>query len=95
MTIGKSIKHIRKNQLGENQKTFASSIGTGQAYLSRIENDHSKPTIALLESISERAGTPLPILFWFGIEESDIHDKKVEAFKMLKPTIDSMINELI
>lgn len=94
MTLGQSIKSIRK-EIGENQNTFAESIGIKQAYLSRIENDKSKTTLGLLERIAERAGKPLPIVFWFGIEEGDIDESKVEAFKMLKPTIDSMMNEII
>jgi transcriptional regulator with XRE-family HTH domain len=93
MTIGKSIQFIRKNHAKEGQVVFAESVGIGQAYLSRIENDRSKPTVSLLEKIAEHVGTPIPILFWFGVEESDINN--IEAFRMMKPTIDSMMNEMI
>ena len=95
MTIGKSIQLIRKTRAKEGQVTFATAIGIGQAYLSRIENDRSNPTIELLKRISDHVGIPLPILFWYGIDESDITDDKLEAFRMLKPTIDSMINSII
>lgn len=95
MKIGQSIKLIRKTRSKENQSTFANAIGIGQAYLSRLENDHKSPSMELLNRIADHAGIPTPILFWFGVEESDIHKDKLEAFTMLKPTIDSMMNEMI
>lgn len=95
MTIGKSIRLIRKTRVKENQATFANAIGIGQAYLSGLENDKKNPSTDLLNRISEHVGIPTPILFWFGVEESDIHEDKIKAFRMLKPTIDSMMNEMI
>ena len=92
MTIGKSIQLIRK-RAKEDQATFSTAIGIGQAYLSRIENDRSKPTIKLIEKIAEHVSVPVPVLFWFGADEQDFDN--VEAFRMLKPTIDSMMGELI
>ncbi|MFT5450539.1 MAG: transcriptional regulator with XRE-family HTH domain [Enterobacterales bacterium] len=95
MTIGKSIRLMRKSKAKQDQATFAADIGIGQAYLSRIENDRSKPTTKLIERIADHVGVPMSILFWFGAEENDVHKDKIEAFRMLKPTIDSMMNELI
>ena len=95
MTIGKSIQIIRRTRAKENQSEFSLAIGIGQGYLSRIENDHCTPTVDLLNRIAKHVGIPTPILFWFGVEENDIHEDKLDAFRIFKPTIDSMMNEII
>ena len=63
--------------------------------MSQIENGKKTPTIAVLEKIAKSFEIPLPIIFWYGIEISDIHDSKKEYFEFLKPTIDSMIDAVI
>jgi len=95
MTIGQSIRLVRKTRVKENQKDFARNVGVGQAYLSQIENDRKTPSIQLLKAISKHVDIPLPILFWNGLEETDIHTDKIEAFRIIKPTIDAMINSII
>lgn len=94
MNIGISIRAIRKERVPHlNQSEFANLIGITQTYLSQIETGSKTPTIKVLESISEAFEIPLPIIFWFGLEESDISEYKKEYFRFLKPTVDSMINE--
>lgn len=94
MTTAKAIKHARKNYAQQNQNEFAESVGITQPYLSRLENGHAKPTVKLLESMADHCGVPMAVLFWFGITDRDVQENKVEAFRMLKPTIDSMMNEI-
>lgn len=96
MNIGISIRKIRKERTPQlNQAEFAKHIGLTQTYLSQIENGKKTPTIAVLEKIAKSFEIPLPIIFWYGIEISDIHDSKKEYFEFLKPTIDSMIDTVI
>ena len=95
MTIGQSIKLIRKTRAKQNQSDFAKAVDIGQAYLSGVENDKKTPSTDLLNRISKHVGIPTPVLFWYGIEESDIHEDKLEAYRILKPVINSMINEII
>lgn len=94
MNIGISIRSIRKERVPHlNQSEFAKLIGITQTYLSQIETGAKTPNISVLEEISKRFEIPLPIIFWFGLEESDIAEHKKEYFRFLKPTVDSMIDE--
>lgn len=95
MNIGISIKKARKEIAKMNQAEFAKSIGITQTYLSQIENGIRTPSVQVLENISSYFKIPLPILFWFSIDIKDIEPRKHKAFKFLKPTIDTMINEFI
>ena len=93
MNIGKSIKHIRKMK-GLNQKEFADLYGFNKAYISGVETGKQNPTIKMLEKMAKSFGVPLPVMFWFTFTEEDVEDSKKEAFKVIKPSIDSMIDEL-
>lgn len=93
MNIGQSIRHIRKTYAKQTQVEFCQSIGISQPYLSDIERCRSNATVGLLEIIADHVNIPIPILFWFGVEEGDVPN--TESFSTLKPVIDSMMNELI
>jgi transcriptional regulator with XRE-family HTH domain len=91
MKLGQSIKRLRVNKVGQVQSLFAKNIGITQTYLSQIENDKKEPSLEVLQKIANYLEIPLPILFWYGIEECDIKLEKAEYFKVLKPAIDSLI----
>jgi transcriptional regulator with XRE-family HTH domain len=96
MKIGTSIKNLRKGitpKLGQQQ--LAKNTGLSQTYLSLIEDGKRNPTIAVLDKIAKSLNIPLPVIFWFSIESSDIDDSKKEYFEFLKPILDGMINHLI
>lgn len=93
MNIGKAIKELR-GDICLSQKDYASRIGVTQSYLSQIENGQKKPSMELIEVISEDLGKPLAILLWFSLDESDVSDEKVEVFKVIKPSIDQLIKLL-
>ena len=96
MNVGISIRKIRKERVPQlNQKEFAERIGITQTYLSQIETGAKMPNTSVLETIAKYFEIPLPILFWYAIEESDIHDSKKEYFRFLKPTVDAMIDEFV
>lgn len=95
MNIGISIRKIRQQRTPQlNQSEFAKLIGLTQTYLSQIENGRKTPAIGVLERIAKEFEIPLPIIFWYGIEEKDIHESKIEYFRFLKPTIDQMIDSV-
>jgi len=93
MNIGQAIRKLRKNEL-MNQEQFASSVGITQSYLSLIEKGHKKPSLEVLEQMADILNTPLPVLFWFGIDREDVDEKKQYAYDTLKPSIDNLINEV-
>lgn len=91
MKLGKSIKRLRVDKARQIQGLFAQNIGITQPYLSQIENDQKEPSIEVLQKIANYFEIPIPILFWYGVEESDIKQEKAEYFKILKPAVDSLI----
>ena len=44
-----------------------------------------------MQKIANYLEMPLPILFWYGIEERDIRQEKAEYFKVLKHAVDSLV----
>jgi len=93
MNIGQAIRTLRRNNL-MNQQEFAASVGITQLYLYLIEKEHKKPSLELLQQMANIFNTPLPVLFWFGIEKKDVDEKKQYAYDILKPSIDNLINEV-
>lgn len=92
MDLGNKIKNIRK-QKGLTQAAFALSIGITQTYLSQIESNLKEPNLSTLKSISEGLGVPLPILFFLSMTEEDVRPNKRNAFKIVSPSVNSLVNE--
>lgn len=91
MKLGKSIKWLRVNKARRVQSLFAQNIGISQTYLSQIESCKKEPSIKVLQKIASYLEIPLPVLFWFGVEDSDLRPEKAEYFRVLKPAIDSLL----
>lgn len=95
MNLGKSIRTLRKSLTPKvTQAEYAESIGITQSYLSCIENGEKEPSTALLKTIGEKHDTPMPVLLWMSMEESDIASHKVASFRILKPAVDALLNDL-
>ena len=92
MDLGQTIKSLRK-QKGLKQNQFAKICDITQAYLSQIENNNKEPNLSTLKVISDNLGTPLPILFFLSIDDKDISKEKEEAFKIIAPSVKSLINQ--
>ncbi|MBK6965342.1 MAG: helix-turn-helix transcriptional regulator [Bacteroidales bacterium] len=92
MDLGNQIKNIRK-QKGLTQNEFASLCGITQTYLSQIESNSKEPNLSTLRIISEKLNVPLPILFFQSMTDEDVQPRKREAFKIISPSIKSLVNE--
>ncbi|WP_010665273.1 helix-turn-helix domain-containing protein [Marinilabilia salmonicolor] len=92
MNLGLTIKNVRK-QKGFKQNKFAELCNITQSYLSQIENNAKDPNLSILKIISEKLETPLPVLFFLSMENSDVPEKKQQAFSMIAPSIKSLVNE--
>lgn len=92
MDLGNQIKNIRK-QKGLTQNEFASLCGITQTYLSQIESNSKEPNLSTLRVISEKLNVPLPILFFQSMTDEDVQPRKREAFKIISPSIKSLVNE--
>ena len=95
MNIGIAIKKLRKECVPKlTQAEYAKRIGITQTYLSQIERGHKKPRIEVIEKIAQEFEIPIPVIFWFSIENSDVNISKLECFKLLKPDVDQIINSI-
>lgn len=92
MNLGRSIQVSRKN-IGLKQNKLAELCNITPSYLSQIENNLKDPNISTLKVISDKLGVPLPILFFSSLDEADISPKKRDAFKLIFPSINSLISE--
>jgi len=92
MDLGSVIKDIRK-QKKQTQEEFALSCGITQTYLSQIEGNLKEPNLSTLKEISDKLNLPLPILFFLSMTEDDVQPNKRKAFKIVSPSIKSLVNE--
>ena len=92
MDLGITIKNIRKQQ-GLTQGEFAEIVGITQTYLSQIENNLREPNLSTLKSVSKGLKTPLPVLFFLSMTEEDVQPKKRDAFKLVSPSVKSLLYE--
>jgi transcriptional regulator with XRE-family HTH domain len=92
MDLGSAIKNIRK-QKRQTQGEFAARCGISQTYLSQIENNQKEPNLSTLKLISEQLKLPLPILFFLSMNEEDVPSNKRDAFAIIRPSINSLVNE--
>lgn len=92
MDLGMKIKQMRK-QKGLTQSSFASLCNITQTYLSQIENNQKEPNMSTLKRISEVLEIPLPILFFLSMDEEDVTPEKRDAFKLVNPSVNSLVNE--
>lgn len=94
MKLGNSIKIFRKNRsLTQSQLAEMCEIST--TYLSLIESEKKEPALPLVKVIAEKLNIPLPILIFSAITNEDIPENKKELFEILKPSVDSILNNLV
>lgn len=90
MNLGDTIKEIRKKK-NISQKDLAIGCDITQTYLSLIENNKKEPNITLLRAIACFLNIPLPILFFLSLNNEDIPEEKQSSYKLLAPSINSLI----
>lgn len=94
MNLGETIKLLRKRN-GLNQSQLAELCKITVTYISLIENGKKEPTLSLLKTIANSLRVPLPILLFSALTEEDIPESRKEFFNAIKPSIDSMLHNLI
>lgn len=94
MELKKTIKRILKSK-GISQKELAAGIGKSGTAVSQILNGEYHGTADTMEKIANYIQVPLPIISFMSLSEEDISPEKKAAFRLLKPTIDNLINEII
>lgn len=94
MKLGQTIKDLRLVKSRMNQEQFCKKLGITQSYLSQIENDLKTPSTEMLKNISEVFEIPMPILLFKSLEATDVCIDKVDAFNVIKPEVDKLINPI-
>lgn len=92
MNLGYTIKKKRKD-IGLTQSDLAKMCGITQTYLSQIENNAKEPNLSTIKTISEGLDIPLPILFFLSMNDDDVPMEKRDAFKLISPSINSLVHE--
>jgi len=92
MNLGEAIVSIRVKR-GMKQGELASSANLTQSYVSQVESNKREPSLKALKAISQSLDIPLPIMFFLALDESDIPNKKIEAFKYVRPSVKAFIAE--
>ena|SRR5690554_3846256 len=93
MHIGNAIKDLRQKR-GFKQNEFAEKSGLSQSYLSLIEKGVKEPTLSILKQIATVLEIPMPVLVFFSLDKDDVAESKRETFRMLEPSIKSLINDV-
>ena len=93
MNLGNAIKHIRK-QAKLSQQEMAKILDVDQSYLSMLEHNKKKPSMKLLEKISEQTQFPLPVLFFLSLSEEDVPEEKRELYRIVMPNLNNMIDQI-
>lgn len=93
MNIGASLKKLRKDK-GMRQIKFATQCGITQTYVSNIEKGIKKPSLPVLEKMANVLGIPLPVLFWYSVTEVDVKTEKLQAYRIIRPAMDALIQEI-
>lgn len=93
MHIGEVIKDLRKAK-GVTQQEFANLCGMTQTHLSLVECGVRIPTFKTLTKIGKKLEIPAPIIIYLSIDIEDVPQSRREAFKILSPTIISLIKSI-
>lgn len=93
MNLGNTITFLRK-QRKINQSDLAKKCKITQAYLSLIENDKKEPNLATLKKIAKGLDVPLPVIFFFSLEEGDVPKSKKEIFDAITPSLQGLVKNV-
>lgn len=93
-TIGPKLKEIRKKRNYTIERlALLSEVPISQ--ISQIENQKTKLTFRQLQKLCKGLNVPYQCLVWLDLKEEDIPEHKLEAFRLLKPNIDAIIDGMV
>ena len=95
MNVSKALQRIRFEK-GLKQQDVAKKAKISQTYLSQLETGGKKePSQSVIKKLCKIYDVPPIVVAWYAMEDIDIQPKKKSAFLKLKPTLDTLISELI
>lgn len=88
--IGSALFSIRQER-GYSQVEFARILGISRSYLSEIETGVKNPSLQLLESIGDKLGIPLAVIYLKALSADDIpYPNKEEILTAIRPHIEKI-----
>jgi transcriptional regulator with XRE-family HTH domain len=94
MNIGNAIKKIRTNK-SLTQEDLSRLTEISQTSISQIEKGIKRPSQKNLQKICKALEVPETVVYFYGLEESDIPQKKKKVYNLVFPAIEEMIKKLI
>ena len=92
MNLAKTIRDFRERKK-MSQADLAIAAGLSTPYISQVETGKKSPTLSSLEKISMALEIPFPILSFMSMDNTDVPEEKQEAFKLVRPAVQAMIEE--
>ncbi len=92
MNIGNAIKEFRKKR-NQTQIELADQCSITQTYLSQIESNKKEPNLSTLKTISEKLDVPIAVLFFMGMEETDVKPSKKKAFNTISSSLKDLVDD--
>lgn len=95
MNIGEVILELRK-QKGVKQKELAKELKISATYLSLVESNEKKPSVALIANIANYFDLPVTAILFKALEHNNINDKEQKKYiKAAKPVVEALISFLL
>lgn len=94
MNIGIAIKKIRTGK-ALTQGDLSKLTVISQTSISQIEKGIKRPSQRNLQKICRALDVPETIVYFYGLEESDIPPAKKNVYSFVYPAVEEMIKKLI
>ena len=94
MNIGLAIQQIRK-ELGHTQFELAERCGLSATSLSQIENGHKRPSQKTIKRICIELDVPEVVIYLAAMQETDIPENKKTVYKLIYPSIMSLVMQMV
>jgi transcriptional regulator with XRE-family HTH domain len=94
MNIGVAIKKIRTGK-ELTQGDLSKLTVISQTSISQIEKGIKRPSQKNLQKICRALEVPETIIYFYGLEESDIPQSKKNVYSFIYPAVEEMIKKLI
>jgi transcriptional regulator with XRE-family HTH domain len=91
MNIGRALIYI-SNKKGLTQRELSKRSGLTAGAHSLIEGGHRDPSMIALRKISKGLELPIPVIFWFSMDEEDMKFADPEFLKY-KKQIDELLKK--
>jgi transcriptional regulator with XRE-family HTH domain len=91
MKIDNGIYHICTAR-GMTYKELAQRTKLSATFISMIGSGDVKPSLKSLDKIAKALNVPVPVLFWFSLDEKD--EGNPALIKIFKDTVDELIRKM-